>query len=73
MPTRRKVLSSATTLASSLAVGGLAGCATGGQGGSGGTPDVILFNGQITTLDKSKPVASAVADQGRQISGRRHG
>ncbi|MBF5007337.1 amidohydrolase [Diaphorobacter sp. NR2-3-3-1] len=72
MTSRRKVLGAAT----SLAVGSLLGCANGSQTSRQGasrmsqsTPEVIFFNGQITTLDKSQPIATAVAiSEGRFVA-----
>ena len=38
---------------------------------SSAAPDLILHRGLFTTLDRSNPTASAVADQGRAVHGRR--
>ncbi|MBB3104221.1 amidohydrolase [Azomonas macrocytogenes] len=68
MTSRRTVLGIATTLASTLALNSLLGRNTAAEAVSKGastvsdsTPDIIFHNGQITTLDRRNPVASAVA------------
>jgi len=68
MTSRRNILGAATTLASALAVSGALGRATaaeairkGASTVSDSSPDIIFHNGRITTLDRARPVASAVA------------
>jgi adenine deaminase len=68
MTSRRKVLGAATTLASALALNGVLGRIAaaeafrkGESSMSDSIPDIIFHNARITTLDRSKPVAGAVA------------
>src|SRR5690606_24614067 len=68
MTSRRNILGAAATLASALAVSGALGRATaaeairkGASTVSDSSPDIIFHNGRITTLDRARPVASAVA------------
>jgi len=68
MTSRRRVLGAATTLASALALNSVLGRGAaaeafreGGTSLSDSVPDIIFHNARITTLDRSNPVASAVA------------
>ncbi|HAU5565754.1 TPA: amidohydrolase [Serratia fonticola] len=63
MPTRRKLLGAASSLALSSMVSQstLARIAQSGFTDNGSTPEIIFFNGNFTTLDRTNPVASAVA------------
>ena len=62
MPTRRDLIG----VASALALNGMLGrhaiaSSQGVPAMSNATPDVIFHNGRITTLDRARPQASAVA------------
>ena len=65
MPTRRDLIGVASTLALNSLLGGCATARSKGEppmsNASNATPDVIFHNGRITTLDRAKPLASAVA------------
>ena len=65
MPTRRDLIGAASTLALSSLLGGCAPARSKGEppmsNASNTTPDIIFHNGRITTLDRAKPLASAVA------------
>lgn len=68
MTNRRSVLGAATTLASTVAFNGLLGrkgvaqtIVKGETRVAHSTPDIVYHNGRITTLDRGKPLASAVA------------
>ncbi len=68
MTTRRKILGAATTLAATAAFNGALGRNAAAEALRKGTstvsdasPDIIFHNGQITTLDRAKPVVNAVA------------
>ncbi|MCH3703354.1 hypothetical protein LZB55_08770, partial [Campylobacter lari] len=64
MPTRRDLIGVASTLALNSLLGGRAAARSKGESpmpnASNAYPDVIFHNGRITTLDRARPLASAV-------------
>ena len=62
MATRRELIGVASTLALNSLLGGSALARSQGESSmSNPAPDVIYHNGRITTLDRARPLASAVA------------